>query len=65
MLYAILLQAKKKKKLFWVAAIAPLVSVILSTLIVYVTHANKHGVKIVSLVSSSLQKNKNKNNYEI
>ncbi|KAF2317409.1 hypothetical protein GH714_021851 [Hevea brasiliensis] len=35
----------KKKKLFWIAAIAPLVSVILSTLLVYVTHADKHGVK--------------------
>ncbi|XP_057997774.1 sulfate transporter 1.2-like [Hevea brasiliensis] len=37
----------KKKKLFWMAAIAPLVSVILSTLLVYVTHADKHGVKTV------------------
>ncbi|KAJ9141492.1 hypothetical protein P3X46_032027 [Hevea brasiliensis] len=38
---------KKNKKLFWVAAIAPLISVILSTLLVHVTHAEKHGVKIV------------------
>ncbi|XP_068636605.1 sulfate transporter 1.2-like [Aristolochia californica] len=38
---------KKKKKLFWVAAIAPLISVILSTFFVYITRADKHGVQIV------------------
>ncbi|KAL4318227.1 hypothetical protein GQ457_18G015060 [Hibiscus cannabinus] len=39
--------AKKKKKLFWVPAIAPLISVILSTFFVYITRADKHGVQIV------------------
>ncbi|XAR53070.1 hypothetical protein NMG60_11021469 [Bertholletia excelsa] len=38
---------KKKKKLFWVPAIAPLISVIISTFFVYITHANDHGVQIV------------------
>ncbi|XP_047341478.1 low affinity sulfate transporter 3-like [Impatiens glandulifera] len=38
---------RRNKKLFWVPAMAPLVSVILSTLIVYVTKADKHGVIIV------------------
>ncbi|XP_052203005.1 low affinity sulfate transporter 3 [Diospyros lotus] len=38
---------RRNRKLFWVPAIAPLVSVILSTLIVYLTKADKHGVKIV------------------
>ncbi|RVW24234.1 Sulfate transporter 1.3 [Vitis vinifera] len=38
---------KKNKKLFWVPAIAPLISVILSTFFVYITHAEKHGVQIV------------------
>ncbi|KAL4557643.1 hypothetical protein LXL04_035828 [Taraxacum kok-saghyz] len=38
---------KKNKKLFWVPAIAPLISVILSTFFVYITHANKDGVAIV------------------
>ncbi|XP_071710762.1 sulfate transporter 1.3-like isoform X2 [Rutidosis leptorrhynchoides] len=38
---------KKNKKLFWVPAIAPLISVILSTFFVYITHANKDGVSIV------------------
>ncbi|KAL4587781.1 hypothetical protein LXL04_000655 [Taraxacum kok-saghyz] len=32
---------KKNKKLFWVFAIAPLISVIFSTLFVYITHAQK------------------------
>ncbi|KZV46152.1 low affinity sulfate transporter 3-like [Dorcoceras hygrometricum] len=40
-------EGKKKKKLFWLPAIAPLLSVVLSTLIVYLTKADKHGVKIV------------------
>ncbi|XP_024027634.1 sulfate transporter 1.3 [Morus notabilis] len=38
---------KKNKKLFWVPAIAPLISVILSTFFVYITHAEKKGVEIV------------------
>ncbi|CAL0300807.1 unnamed protein product [Lupinus luteus] len=40
--------AKRKKKLFWVAAIAPMTCVILSTLFVYITRADKKGVAIVS-----------------
>ncbi|KAA8522507.1 hypothetical protein F0562_013132 [Nyssa sinensis] len=38
---------RRNKKLFWLPAIAPLISVILSTLIVYLTKADEHGVKIV------------------
>lgn len=41
-------QAKKKKKFFWLSAMAPLTSVILSTVFVYVTRADKKGVAIVS-----------------
>lgn len=41
------LQGRRNKKLFWLPAIAPLVSVILSTLLVYLTKADEHGVKIV------------------
>jgi len=44
-------QGKKNKKYFWVGAIAPLISVILSTFIVYITRADKHGVKIVSILT--------------
>nr|CBK55656.1 sulphate transporter [Astragalus glycyphyllos] len=39
--------AKKNKKLFWVAAIAPMISVIVSTFCVYITRADKKGVAIV------------------
>ncbi|CAK9327712.1 unnamed protein product, partial [Citrullus colocynthis] len=45
---------RRKKKLFWVSAIAPLISVILSTLIVFVSRADKHGVKIVKEVKEGL-----------
>ncbi|GJN08786.1 hypothetical protein PR202_ga26742 [Eleusine coracana subsp. coracana] len=38
---------KKNRKLFWVAAIAPLTSVIISTFFVYITRADKQGVAIV------------------
>ncbi|KAK7245868.1 hypothetical protein RIF29_40722 [Crotalaria pallida] len=39
--------ARKNKKLFWVSAVAPMVSVILSTFFVYITRADKKGVSIV------------------
>lgn len=48
------MQGRRKKKLFWVSAIAPLISVILSTLIVFVSRADKHGVKIVKEVKKGL-----------
>ncbi|KAK9270772.1 hypothetical protein L1049_026355 [Liquidambar formosana] len=38
---------KKNKKFFWVPAIAPLISVVLSTFFVYITHAERKGVAIV------------------
>ncbi|KAJ0750117.1 putative SLC26A/SulP transporter, STAS domain, STAS domain superfamily [Helianthus annuus] len=38
---------KKKKKLFWLPAISPVISVIISTLIVYLARADEHGVKII------------------
>jgi len=40
-------QGQNKKKLFWVSAIAPRTSVILSTLFVFLARADKHVVKIV------------------
>ncbi|KAK1580887.1 hypothetical protein Q3G72_001030 [Acer saccharum] len=45
--FAGITQGKKNKKFFWVPAIAPLISVIISTFSVYITHAEKHGVQIV------------------
>nr|AAK27688.1 sulfate transporter 2 [Solanum lycopersicum] len=45
---------KKNKKLFWVPAIAPLISVILSTFFVYITHADKRGVAIVGRIEKGI-----------
>lgn len=47
-------QGKRKKNLFWLASIAPLVSIIISTLAVYLTRADKNGVKIVKHVKAGL-----------
>ncbi|GAV59285.1 Sulfate_transp domain-containing protein/STAS domain-containing protein/Sulfate_tra_GLY domain-containing protein [Cephalotus follicularis] len=45
---------KRNKKLFWVSAIAPLISVILSTFFVYITHAEKQGVQIVNHIAKGI-----------
>jgi sulfate transporter 3 len=41
-------QSMKKPKLFWVSAGAPLVSVILSTILVFAFKAQRHGISVVS-----------------
>ncbi|KAF3320381.1 low affinity sulfate transporter 3-like protein [Carex littledalei] len=46
--------ARRNKKFFWLSAIAPLLSVILSTLIVFLTRSDKHGVKIIQHVHGGL-----------
>ncbi|KAJ1419901.1 sulfate anion transporter, conserved site [Sesbania bispinosa] len=46
--------AKRNKKLFWVAAIAPMTSVILSTFFVYITRADKKGVAIVKHIKKGV-----------
>lgn len=38
---------RRNRKLFWLQAMAPLLSVILSTIIVYLSKADRHGIKIV------------------
>lgn len=39
--------SKKKPKLFWISAMAPLTSVVLGSLLVYLTHAERHGVEVI------------------
>ncbi|XP_047948703.1 sulfate transporter 3.1-like [Salvia hispanica] len=39
--------SKKRANLFWISAMAPLTSVILGSILVYVTHAEKHGVQVI------------------
>ncbi|KAL0334465.1 UNVERIFIED_CONTAM: Sulfate transporter 1.3 [Sesamum angustifolium] len=45
---------KKNKRLFWVPAIAPLISVIISTFCVFITHAEKKGVQIVNHIERGI-----------
>ncbi|KAK6143696.1 hypothetical protein DH2020_024044 [Rehmannia glutinosa] len=45
---------KKNKKLFWIPAIAPLISVIVSTFFVFITHAEKKGVQIVNHIERGI-----------
>ncbi|CAH1450569.1 unnamed protein product [Lactuca virosa] len=45
---------KKNKKLFWVPAIAPLISVIISTFSVFITRADKEGVQIVRHIEQGI-----------
>ncbi|MED6181439.1 Sulfate transporter 2.1 [Stylosanthes scabra] len=45
---------KRNKKVFWLAVISPLISVILSTLMVYVTRADKSGVNIVKHIKGGV-----------
>ncbi|KAL5218138.1 hypothetical protein ABZP36_018822 [Zizania latifolia] len=45
---------RRYKKLFWLSAIAPLLSVVLSTAAVYATRVDKHGVKIIQEVHAGL-----------
>ncbi|KAL5777119.1 hypothetical protein ACOSP7_010045 [Xanthoceras sorbifolium] len=45
---------KKNKKFFWVPAIAPLISVVLSTFFVYITRADKQGVQIVNHIEKGI-----------
>ncbi|KAI3834103.1 hypothetical protein MKW92_008831 [Papaver armeniacum] len=45
---------KKNKRLFWVSAIAPLISVVLSTSFVYITRADKVGVQTVKYIQPGI-----------
>ncbi|KAL6968283.1 Sulfate transporter 3.1 [Sarracenia purpurea var. burkii] len=46
--------SKKRPKLFWISAMAPLTSVILGSLLVYLTHAEKHGVQVIGHLKKGL-----------
>lgn len=42
-------QSKRKAAFFWINAMAPLTSVILGSVLVYFTKAEKHGVEVVNI----------------
>ncbi|KAJ7977351.1 sulfate transporter 3 1 [Quillaja saponaria] len=46
--------SKRQPKFFWVSAMAPLTSVILGSLLVYLTHAEKHGVQVIGQLKKGL-----------
>jgi sulfate transporter 3 len=46
--------SKRKGAFFWANALAPLLSVILGSLLVYLTHAEKHGVQVIGHLKKGL-----------
>ncbi|KAG6668795.1 sulfate transporter 3.1-like [Carya illinoinensis] len=46
--------SKKKAAFFWINAMAPLTSVILGSVLVYLTHAEKHGVQVIGHLKKGL-----------
>ncbi|XP_043698496.1 sulfate transporter 3.1-like [Telopea speciosissima] len=46
--------SKRGPKFFWISAMAPLTSVILGSLLVYLTHAEKHGVAVIGPLKKGL-----------
>uniref|UniRef100_A0A1D1Y9P6 Sulfate transporter 3.1 n=1 Tax=Anthurium amnicola TaxID=1678845 RepID=A0A1D1Y9P6_9ARAE len=46
--------SKRRPKFFWIAAAAPLTSVILGSLLVYLTHAENHGVQVIGPLKKGL-----------
>ncbi|KAL4200203.1 hypothetical protein AMTRI_Chr03g55170 [Amborella trichopoda] len=46
--------SKRKPRFFWISAAAPLTSVILGSALVYLTHAEKHGVQVIGHLKKGL-----------
>ncbi|WJZ87148.1 hypothetical protein VitviT2T_006550 [Vitis vinifera] len=46
--------SKRKQAFFWINAMAPLTSVILGSILVYMTHAEKHGVQVIGHLKKGL-----------
>ncbi|XP_074316178.1 sulfate transporter 3.1 isoform X2 [Silene latifolia] len=46
--------SKKRPRFFWISAMAPLTSVILGSLLVYLTHAEKHGVQVIGYLKKGV-----------
>ncbi|KAL2901984.1 Sulfate transporter 3.1 [Bienertia sinuspersici] len=47
-------QGKKRPILFWIGVLCPLLSVIMGIVLVYVTHAHNHGVKVVGTLQKGI-----------
>ncbi|XP_048231181.1 sulfate transporter 3.1-like [Ricinus communis] len=46
--------SKRRPKFFWISAMAPLTSVVLGSLLVYLTHAERHGVPVIGNLKKGL-----------
>ncbi|KAJ1687345.1 hypothetical protein LUZ63_018735 [Rhynchospora breviuscula] len=46
--------SKRNPKFFWVSAAAPLTSVVLASLLVYLTHAENHGVQVIGYLKKGI-----------
>ncbi|XP_050372390.1 sulfate transporter 3.1-like [Argentina anserina] len=46
--------SKKRQSLFWVSALAPLVCVIMGSLLVYLTHAEHHNIKVIGTLKKGI-----------
>ncbi|GMY27337.1 sulfate transporter 3.1-like isoform X1 [Fagus crenata] len=46
--------SKKRTTFFWINAMAPLTSVVLGSILVYLTHAEKHGVQVIGHLKKGL-----------
>lgn len=54
MLIICFLQSKRRPKLFWISAAAPLTSVVLGSVLVYLTHAENHGIEVIGYLKKGL-----------
>ncbi|ONL93823.1 Sulfate transporter 3.1 [Zea mays] len=46
--------SKRRPKLFWISAAAPLTSVVLGSVLVYLTHAENHGIEVIGYLKKGL-----------
>ncbi|CAL4920877.1 unnamed protein product [Urochloa decumbens] len=46
--------SKRRPRLFWISAAAPLTSVILGSVLVYLTHAENHGIQVIGYLKKGL-----------
>ncbi|KAL6901806.1 hypothetical protein ACP4OV_004682 [Aristida adscensionis] len=46
--------SKRRPKLFWISAAAPLTSVVLGSILVYLTHAENHGIQVIGYLKKGL-----------
>jgi sulfate transporter 3 len=46
--------SKRRPRFFWVSAAAPLASVIIGSLLVYLTHAENHGIQVIGYLKKGL-----------